>query len=200
MDAPADYAAVTRMLTRNIPAYVTYTVHTFVHVGVDKEETERITVRTSDGKVVKGKRPNLVLNTGKEKSPSVHDTAFDPKCYRVTGARTAQFEGHAVEELTLRSTCHDEDDNDSSSSSGANQGSFTSLYVDPKSHAPIAVTGGNADDKTVSVKLEQRFMQASGHTVPASLYVAVKGSGFMFWLNVVVREQFSDFAFSDKAP
>jgi hypothetical protein len=201
MDAPADYSAAVSLLTRNVPAYVSYTIHAFVHVGVDHQETDRVTVRTSDGKVVKGKRPGVVVNgSGDTKGPTVHDAVFNPKCYVATGARRAQFEGRAAEELTLRSTCHDRGDDDDKSSDAKNQGDFTKFYVDPVSHVPLAVTGGNPDDKTVAVKIDQHFTQASGHVVPSSLHVEVKGSGFMFWLNVVVREDFSDFAFSNKAP
>jgi hypothetical protein len=199
MDAPADYSAAVSMLTRNVPAYISYTIHAFVHVGVDHQETDRVTVRTSDGKVVKGKRPDVVVNGGNNKGPAVHNSVFNPKCYVVTGARRAQFEGHAAEELALRSTCHDRSDGDKSSDP-KNEGDFTTLYIDPVSHVPLAVIGGNPDDKTVAVRIDQHFTQASGHVVPSSLHVEVKGSGFMFWLNVVVREEFSDFAFSNKAP
>src|SRR6185312_1091115 len=197
MDAPADYSAAVRALTRNLPAYISYTIHSFVHVGVDHEETDEVVVRTSDGKIVKGSRPKINVGTGADsKRAAVSDVPFDPKCYVPTGAHATQFEGHAVEQIDLRSTCRDRGESDADAKTS---GDFTKLYVDPSSHVPL-VALGEGTDKTVAVNLEQRFTNANGHIVPASFRVEVKGSGFMFWLNVLVREEFSRFGFSNTPP
>ena len=197
MDAPADYSAAVRALTRNLPAYISYTIHSFVHVGVDHEQTDQVVVRTSDGKIVKGKRPAINVGTGdRAKSGSVHDVPFDPKCYTATGAHTVQFEGRTAEQIDLRPTCHDRGDNEADAKTS---GDFTKLYVDPVSYSPLAAIG-EGTDKTVAVHLEQRFTNASGHVVPASFRVEIKGSGFMFWLNILVREEFSRFGFSNSPP
>jgi len=192
MDAPADYAAAARMMTRSLPAYVSYTIHSSVHTPiVNKEETDAIVVRTSDGKVVKGKRPgvNVESSDSDHKSPTVRDQPFDPACYTATAARSAQFLGRPAEELTLRGTCKtDRGDQD-----------FSRLYIDPVSHTPIAVTGGDPD-KTVAVRLEQRFASVDNHVVPASLLVDIKGTGFMFWLNINVQQEYTKYSFSDKMP
>jgi len=192
MDAPADYAVAARMMTRSLPAYVSYSIHSIVHTPVvNKEETAAVVVRTSDGVVVKGKRPGINVEGGDRngQSPTVRDSPFDPACYAATAARTTLFEGRPAEELTLRGTCKsDKGDQD-----------FSKLYIDPVSRTPMAVTGGDSD-KTVAVRLEQRFVSVDHHVVPASLLVDIKGSGFMFWLNLSVRQEYTKYAFSNTPP
>jgi hypothetical protein len=73
------------------------------------------------------------------------------------------------------------------------------MYVDPRTHDPIAVSG--ADNKeSVAVNIEQRFARTGAYVLPATLYVRVKGSGFMFWLDVLADLRFSNYGFNNKAP
>jgi hypothetical protein len=193
MDAAADYAAAKAMLTRPLPAYVTYAVH--AHVKADaivKDTTEEIVVRTKDGKILKG-HPGAVpggaaANTGNE---PVTDPAFKPRCYEAAGARLQRFEDRELEAIALRDLCKSDADKGSKE--------FETLYVDPRTHEPVAATVV-APDPHVDVRVEQRFARIGDRAMPSTLYVRVKGSGFMFWLDVEVNEQYSNYRFSNTEP
>jgi len=192
MDAPADYASAARYLTSHLPAYVSYVVHTHVTSGFgDKDESERITVRTSDGVVVKGNADiNFHIDADHGSSvPHIHDQPFNPACFTATGANPGTFDGRAVEVLDINDTC----------SNRSSDTSFSKFYVDARSHEPLAVVADKSE-QPVEVRVEQRFTRVRESVLPSSLDVAIKGSGFMFWLNVAVRRDYSDYTFSDRAP
>ena len=191
MDAAADYAAARAMLARTLPAYVSYVVR--AHVKMDaivRDQTEDVVVRTRDGKILKG-NPGAVPggfagNTGNE---PVSDPAFKPKCYEAQSAAQKSLDGRQVEAIALRYTCRGrEGDKD-----------FETLYVDPVTHAPVMAEGEEADQH-VDVRLEQRFTRTGTYVLPSTLYVRVRGSGFMFWLDVEVDERYTSYKFSDKDP
>jgi hypothetical protein len=193
MDATADFAAVKQHLTRPLPAYVTYSVQSHAGMGpFAKTENETIVVRTSDGKIVKGKPPNIQIGADSHseyEGDVVTHPPFKPNCYDATSAREATFEGRPVEEIRLRDTCEHE----------KNDGDFNRIYVDPATHEPIAALGGNTDENVV-VHVTERLQRSSDYIVPTSLEVTVKGSGWMAWLDVDAYERISDYKFSSDAP
>lgn len=194
MDAPADYASAARFLTNHLPAYVSYVAHTHVASGFgDKDESNRLTVRTSDGEVVKGKDADIDFHISTDHAangvPRIHDQPFNPACFSATGASLGTFDGQSAEVLDIKDICNRRSDDTS----------FSKFYVDPQSHEPIAVVAEKSE-QPVEVRVEQRFMHVRDHVVPSALLVAIKGSGFMFWLNLTVRRDYSDYTFSDRAP
>jgi hypothetical protein len=197
MNAAADYAAAKAMLTRPVPAYVSYTVHSHVKVdAIVKDTTSRIVVRTRDGKVIKGDPGAMPASIGKSTGKNtgnepVTDPAFRPGCYDASGARTTRFEDRELEAITLRGLC---------TSKSEGQQDFDTLYIDPKTGEPVAAVGTSQSDQHVDVRLEQRFTRVGDRALPSTLYVRVQGSGLMFWLDVDVNEQYSDFRFSNTEP
>jgi hypothetical protein len=195
MNADADYKAAIAYLNRPLPAYVTY--HETSHAKVDaitRDNAQTLVVRTKDGKVLRGKTSSINIGS----NDTYHDNVvvrppFKPACYAATTAAPAVFDGRHVEAIGLRHTC------DSGSSPHARRGDFSTLYVDPRSHLPLGAVGGIRDAPVV-VNLEQRYARFGAYVLPALLDVRVKGSGLMFWLDVAVRQEYSGYAFSDKAP
>jgi len=195
MDAAADYAAAKALLTRPLPAYVSYTVHSRVKFdAIVRSETSEVVVRTADGVVVKGKVPasaqGFHFNTGDDSGmePIAH-AAFKPRCYEPTGAKLREYGGKNLEAIALRDLCaKSKDDKD-----------FDTLYVDPATREPVAATA-NDDDEHVLVRLVQQFTRVEDHALPSSLYVRVQGSGFMFWLDVLVDQHYTDYRFSATPP
>jgi hypothetical protein len=195
MDAAADYAAVKAMLTRQLPAYVSYTVRSHVKFdAIVRDETSEVVVRTADGVIVKGKVPesagSIHLGTGGDSGMEpVKHPAFRAACYNATSARMQRYDGNDLEALTLRSQCgKNPDDKD-----------FDTLYVDPRTREPVAAVG-SSNDEHVAVRLVQQFAHAGDHTLPASLYARVQGSGLMFWLDVLVDQRYGDYRFSATPP
>jgi hypothetical protein len=198
MDAAADYAAVKAMLTRPLPAYVSYTVRS--HVKFDAilhDDTDEVTVRTSDGKIIKGRipegAPNAVhfsANNGSgEGTEPVKGAAFRASCYEAKGATMTSYLDKPVEAIALRETCSkNKDDKD-----------FDTLYVDPRSHEPVAAVGTDSGDN-VDVHLAQAFSRTGDHVLPSTLYVRVKGSGLMFWLDLLVDQRYENYRFSATPP
>jgi hypothetical protein len=194
MDAAADYASAARFLTNHLPAYISYDVRTRLTSGFgEKEDHGRITVRTSDGEVVKGKDADIDLHVDADHSssgiPHVHDQPFNPACFSATGAHADTVDNRAVEVLDIREICGRRSDDTT----------FSKFYIDPRTHEPIAVVA-EEDKEPVAVRVEQRFMHVRDHVLPASLDVAIKGSSFMFWLNLTVHRDYDDYTFSDHAP
>jgi len=195
MDAAADYAVAKAMLTRPLPAYVSYTAHSRVKFdAIDHSETDAVVVRTSDGVVVKGKVPSTSqgfhFNTGEDNGmePVAHP-AFKPSCYQAVSAKLRDYEGRNLEAITLRETCsRSESDKD-----------FDTLYVDPDTHEPVVATG-SGDDEHVLVRLNQEFTKVGNRALPSTFYVRVHGSGFMFWLDVLVDQRYTDYRFSSTPP
>ncbi len=190
MNATADYDAARAALTRTLPAYVSYDLTSHATgMGFVKNDASRIAVRTRDGKIVKGTPPTIKVGTDSSYSSDVVTHApFDLACYRATAARKATFDGRAVEALSLESTCeHDK------------HGDFDTLYLDPATHQPLAAVGNQHDDP-VSARLEQRYARAGAFVLPSAFDVAVKGSSFMFWLNVTAHQTYTHYAFSNSPP
>jgi len=196
MNAVADYAAAKALLTRPLPAYVSY--HVRSHVKFDaiiSDETSEITVRTSDGVVVKGKvpsAPRAEVHVGNERDQGmepVRHAAFKPACYEAKSARMQSYQGRQLEALQLQDLCSkDPGDKD-----------FDTLYIDPRSLEPV-VASGSDDSDHVDVQLLQNFTRVEDHVLPSTLYVRVKGSGLMFWLDLLVDERYDRYRFSNVAP
>lgn len=194
MSAVSDYQQAVRTLGRPLPAYVTYAQHGHVKFdAISKNLDDQITVRTRDGKIVKG--GGLSIQTGadsKTKGSVVTSPPFDPACYRPVSTSTENFEGRAVEAIAVKGLCReDKEEKDSED--------FTTLYVDPATHDPIAAVGAKNEDP-VEVRLEQHFARVGEYMLPSLLAVRVKGSGLMFWLDVDAHVEFTDYRFSDKFP
>ena len=166
MSAASDYQQAVRVLVKPLPAYVTYVQSGYLRMdAVEKDLSETITVRTSDGKIVKGKSLDFNIGVDKKTEGSIiRNSPFDAGCYT------------------------DKD-----------QGDFSTLYVDPATHDPLAAVGQKKDDP-VDVRIEQHFARTGAYVLPAQLAVRVKGSGLMFWLDVDVHLAFSAYRFSDKLP
>lgn len=195
MDAAADYAAARAMLARPLPAYVSYVARSHVKFdAIVRDGTQEVVVRTSDGAVIKGRdaiHPPFVQVSGEKLGgdEAVTNPAFIPHCYVATGARMDSYDGSKAEAIALRDDCaKSPDDKD-----------FDTLYVDPQTHRPIAATGTEIDSP-VSVRLEQGFAAAGGYVLPASLYVRVKGTGIMAWLDVLYDRRYENFRFSATEP
>lgn len=193
MNAAADYAAAKAMLTRPVPAYVSYTVRSHVKMdAIVKDKTNQIVVRTRDGKVLKGDPGGVPVSVGRGTgNEPLSDPAFKPSCYDAAGARIQRFEDRELEAIALHGLC---------TSKGKGQQDFDTLYVDPQTHEPIAVVGADSSDQHVDVRLEQRFTSVGGRALPSTLYVRVHGSGLMFWLDVEVHEEYSNYRFSNTEP
>ncbi len=192
MNAASDYAAASAALGKTLPAYVTYTTQAHMKFdAITRDQTTDIVVRTSDGVIVKGKPPFASVNYGGHFNGDesiLKNPPFLAKCYKAGGAKDATFEGRAVEAIALHGTCKGDDDTD-----------FDTLYVDPNSHDPIAATASE-DKEAVAVNLITRYARTGSYVLPSSLYVRVKGSGLMFWLDVLADMRYSNYRFSDKAP
>ena len=196
MDAAADYAAAKAMLARPLPAYVSYTVR--AHVKFDaivREKTTSVVVRTADGAIVKGELPETlpgsvhIGNGDRSGLEPVKHPAFKPACYEPTSATMQQYEGANLEAIALRGLC----------SNKKSDQDFDTLYVDPRSHKPVAVTGSQ-NEESVTVRLAESYAHTGDYVMPSTLYVRVHGTGFMFWLDVLVDQRYSDYRFSATAP
>ncbi len=192
MDAAADYQTASRLLSSPLPAYVSYVVDSVS--GFDAlrmHDTTKIVVRLSDGQIVAGRKPKMQISTGRSYDGDVlRHGPFMPACYAPTGATLTTFEARPAEAIALRPVCREK------SADRSDDTDFGTLYVDPASHEPLAVTGAN-DERYVTARLAEHFTQAAGHVVPADFHVKVAGSGPMFWLNVDARETFSEYRFMD---
>jgi hypothetical protein len=191
MDAAADYAEAVRLIKAPLPAYVSYTERSYGSAGsFTKDTTHKIVIRTRDGVAVSGNPDVVTVSVGKdERANPVSRPPFDPACYVARASRTAQWEGNTVEAIDVRETCpHDPDDND-----------FSVLYVDPKTHEPLAAAG-NSDDPHVSVSLEQRYARIDGHVLPTHLKVHIVGHGLAGFLDVSAGQDYTDYRFSETMP
>src|SRR5579864_680798 len=112
MNAAADYAAAKAMLTRALPAYVSYVVRSHVKLdAIVRNETSNVVVRTSDGVVVKGKVPegapggiHLTSEGYSAMEPATHP-AFKVRCYEPASARMRVYAGKNLEAISLRNLC-----------------------------------------------------------------------------------------------
>lgn len=194
MNATADYAAVRKALTKPLAPYVSYVAQTHAKIGpFTHDGTEHIVIRTSDGKVLSGKTEDIQISSGGSSSPGdvVTRPVFEANCYEATAARSAQFEGKAVEALSIRYTCP--------KSGGDHERDFNTLYVDAASLDPIAAVEID-NDQHVDALLTQHFARFGDRVLPSVLDVRIKGSGFMAWLDITVRQAISDYAFSEHEP
>ncbi len=196
MNAASDYAAASAALNKPLPAYVAYTTH--AHMKFDaivRDESSNLVVRTSDGAIVKGKRPFGNVNYGGRFNANddiVTAPPFKPSCYQAKTAKSATYDGRAVEAISLRGTCKDTNGEKSDTD-------FDTLYVDPRSHDPVAATASDNSD-AVAVNLIQGYARTGDYVLPSSLYVRVKGSGIMFWLDVLADMNYTNYSFSSKEP
>jgi hypothetical protein len=201
MNAASDYAAAAAALNKPLPAYVAYTEH--AHMKFDaivRDQSSNLVVRTADGAIVKGKPPFANVNFGGHFSNDesiVKNAPFRPSCYQGTSAKSATFDGREVEAIGLRGTCKDSDSDKSDPNKA--DADFETLYVDPRTHDPVAATAIDNSD-SVAVNLIQRYARTGAYVLPSSLYVRVKGSGMMFWLDVLADMNYTNYSFSSKAP
>ncbi len=192
MNAAADYAAARAALGRALPAYVSYRVssHVVGPMNIAHDDVTSIVVRSSDGKIVKGKPPDIKMGADNGYANDVvRHAPFDPACYRATSAKRSIFDARPLEAISLNALCE----------KGAHSGDFDTLYVDPATREPVAVIGGNKDDG-VAVVIEQRYAREQRFILPSSFDVTVKGSGLMFWLNVAAHEAYSRYTFTTTPP
>ena len=191
MSAASDYQQAVHMLSRPLPAYVTYVQGGHLKMdAIEKSMNETVTVRTRDGKTVKGKGLDIMISADHKTTGNIlTNSPFDPACYTAVSAHTLPFDGRDAEAITLKDVCsHDKDDGD-----------FQTLYVDPGSRQPLAAMGGNSDQSVV-VHIEQRFARVSDYVLPSLLEIRVKGSGLMFWLDVDAHIAFTGYTFSNTFP
>lgn len=195
MSADTDYARILDLLSKQrLPAYVAYDTRDRINgLGAD-DQRDHIVVRVRDGKIVAGSsHVSVKADSAKyaENSNPVSNPLFDAKCYRATGERRTSFKGRDVLELTLQPTC-------AQAHPGDHKYPFTTMYADPRSLAPIEVTGtpsSSEDSKNVTVSLDQQFTEVDGRIMPSSIKVDVSGTGIMFWLQVHVDESYANYQF-----
>jgi hypothetical protein len=198
MSADIDYSRVVEFLSKQqLAPYVAYVTRDRITGLAHDNEDGRIVVRTSNGKIVSGKE-HLNVDVDVANSPfnglhsnPVSQPVFAPRCYRATAEAPAMLDGSPVLKLSLAATCGSYHDYP-----------FTTLYVDPQTYRPLEVSGvatpGDGDSKSVTVALDQRYAGFDGRWLPVSLNVDVTGTGFMFWLQVHLREIYSDYEFRAK--
>lgn len=201
MSAATDYArAVEQFSKAQLTPYVSYAANVNVD-GLGKEDKRNIiVVRVSDGKIVSGKTPNISvsdshMNDDRNLDPVEHPL-FNAACYRATGESPASFENEPALKIDLAATCSESKPSD-------HNYPFTALYVDPRTLAPLDAVGVVPQDsgsKDVSVSMEQRFARFGERSMPTSMKVDVSGSGLMFWLQVHLDEEFSDYQFLNAPP
>jgi len=194
MSADADYSRVIDLLTKQqLAPYVAYTAHDRITGMANDSSDSRVVVRMSDGKIVAGKQ-RIDVDVGNSSfngfdSNPAGKPVFAPRCYRATGETDATLDDQPVLKLTLAPTC------------GPNhEYPFTTLYLDPKTYRPLEVSGAVApteDSKSVAVSLDQRYAAYDGRWMPSSLKIDVSGTGFMFWLQVHVKEIYGSYEFRD---
>jgi hypothetical protein len=192
MSAASDYQQAVRMLAKPLPAYVTYVQHGHAKIdAIDKTQTSEVTVRTRDGKIVKGKGLEIVVGEDKHTTGSIlKNSPFDPACYEGVSSHPSNFDGQDASAIALKDVCkHDAKDDDD----------FSVIYVDAKTLVPLAVVGGK-NDPPVDVHIEERFASTGGYVLPGTVAVRVKGSGMMLWLDVDAHMDFTNYRFSDKSP
>ncbi len=192
MDAAADYAAARHALAKPLPAYVSYVLQSQGSFGpfFKHGDTQHVVVRTSDGKILSGKLSSVQVNADTSYSDDlVTRPPFKPACYDATSAKSVQFQGKTVEELSLVFKCRDSE----------HEHGFNALYVDPDTHEPLAALDERTDSN-VYVRLEQHFARVGTNVLPSGLDVRVKGSGFLGWLDVTAHQVYSDFVLSDSLP
>ena len=197
MNADVDYARVVEILTKQqLAPYVAYTAHDRVSGMANDHESGRIVVRTSDGKIVSGKQ-QFDVDVGNSSfkgfnSNPVSKPVFDPHCYRASSEAPATLDGSPALKLALVPTC-----------GPYHEYPFATLYADPQTLRPLEVSGtahGDDDSKSVTVALDQHFAAFDGRWMPSSLTIDVTGTGFMFWLQVHVKEIYSDYRFTPTQP
>src|SRR5579864_8657716 len=107
MNASADYQVALRILRLPLPAYVTYTQRTHANVfgPIERDDTETLVVRTSDGKTIKGKASTIELQGHRVHDNILSEPVFKTNCYRATGARLGTYRGAPAEAITLKATC-----------------------------------------------------------------------------------------------
>ncbi len=195
MNAAVDYAAASAALTKPLPAYVSYMES--AHLKFDaltRDQTANLVLRVSDGKIVKGEpisfNPIVPSSSGND---ILTDPPFVPHCYDPIDARPATYAGQAVEALALRSRCHPNQHLDEDATG------FDTLYVDPRSHDPVAAFASQTK-QDMSLSLEERFVRDGAYVVPSALYAHAKGRQLMFWFDTLVQVAYSNYGFSSKAP
>ena len=192
MTASADYARVVEQLSKaRLTPYVAYVSSDTINGMGSSQTRSQIVVRVSDGTIVAGKS-HFKFDTGDDSRIANPITApiFDPACYRATSESPATFDGAPAVKLDLVPVCSERHhDNDYA---------FTTLYVQPGTLRPIDANGvvptGTAS-KDVAVSMDQRFGVFDGRVMPTLMKVDVTGSSWMFWLQVHVRETYSDYRF-----
>lgn len=192
MDAAADYARAIEYISKaHLTPYVAY-MHHFSLNGIHAASSSgRIVVRVSDGKVISGSTVTYTNDDGKHDINPVSHPIFDAACYRATRESTSSFDGAPALKLDLVPICNERHNGD-------HDYSFTTLYVDPQTLRPLDANGDvppDADSRNVAVSLDERFAQFGGRVMPSAIRVDVTGSGWMFWLQVHVRDEFSDYQF-----
>jgi hypothetical protein len=192
ISADSDYARIVALLTKQqLAPYVSYYAKENIE-GVKHDDDGRVVVRTSDGKIVSGRSSGIEAGDYHSHANPVSHPAFDPACYRATKESQATFEGQTVIKLDLVPTCSNHNDGDV-------EHPFTTLFADAQTLRPLDVSGKvvpTGDNKVVTVALDQRFAEFSGHVLPSRLKVDVTGTSFMFWLQVHVDETYSDYRFT----
>lgn len=199
-DAAADYHAATALLLKPLPAYVSYELETRVRMGVlHNESSERIVVRTADRTLLHGKLPE----GGDVDAQGAHGAAADvpkgefltnppfvPHCYAPQSALDAELDGRSLLAIKLDDLCKKSSDEDTA---------FDTLYIDPRTHEPVAAVA-DVDDDGARVRIDERFARSGEYVLPASFTVTVRGSGAMAWLDTHVTMLFSAYHFGATPP
>lgn len=192
MTAATDYAKAEALLTRPLPAYVSYVQTGSARgIGNGSGAPSTVYVRTKDGAIVSGVGQSSIRTAHYSSNGGnpVTSPAFMPKCYQPVSESPARWDGNAATEIALRDVCGgDPEDNP-----------FTTLYVDPNSGAPVAVDG-TFSDSGVSVMLTQRYGRFGAYVFPTRIDANVRGRGMLFWVREYAQDTYAQYRFYDVLP
>lgn len=192
MTAATDYAKAEALLTRPLPAYVSYVrTGSARGIGNGNDAARTVYVRTKDGAIVSGTAGSTIQTTHYSSNGGnpVTSSPFTPKCYKPVSESPARWDGNAATAIALRDVCGgDPEDNP-----------FTTLYVDPATGAPVAADG-TFSESGVSVTLTQRYGRFGAYVLPTGINANVRGHGMLFWVREYAQNAYSDYRFYDVLP
>lgn len=185
LGATADYeAAVKALRAQALPAIVEYTEQGDAH-GIK---------HFSDGpiRVVIDTRNNRVISkTGPDKDDSLNDDdgpvtrrLFDPACYRPTGERSTNWNGHDAVAISVAET------------GGCKNQEFdiATVYADPATHELFGADGSETDEG-VTVDYAVEYGRFRGYVMPSAISAHVRGHGWLFWVRERAQIRYTDYVF-----
>lgn len=189
LNVAADYADVVRTFqVQKLPPYVAYTEQDSAR-GIAREDDGpvRVVADARTGFVVERTPPEAHSDKHPTRSrSSVLQYVSFTHCYHPTAERQSAWDGRAAVAFDLAAQ----------SGAACNDQPFDAgtLYADPRTHEPLAITGSETDEG-VGVAFSVSYARFGPYVLPASLHVGVKGRGWLFWVRERGDVRYSDYAF-----